>query len=75
MNAGVIGAGAVLLVKAMLPYALSFAGMAMLFVIVRDMVPDIMGDETSRMRNTMLVMGAYGAMVVFDSSINALTLK
>ena len=36
--AGVLGAAAVLAVKPLLPFALSFAACAMLFVIVRDMV-------------------------------------
>jgi ZIP family zinc transporter len=71
--AGVVGAAAVLMVQAMLPYALSYAGAAMLFVIVRDMIPDVMGDEATRMGNTMIVMLSYAAMVVFESAINAAT--
>lgn len=70
-HAGIIGAGAVLLVTAMLPYALSYAGAAMMFVIVRDMIPDIMGNEETRMANTIIVMLSYAAMAVFDSLINA----
>lgn len=59
------------MVEALLPYALSYAGAAMLFVIVRDMIPDVMANEETRMTNTMVVMLAYAAMVLFDSSVTA----
>lgn len=72
--AGIIGAASVMLVQKILPYALSYAGAAMLFVIVRDMIPDVMSRQETRMRNTMVVMGSYAAMVVFESAINTATM-
>ncbi len=66
-----VGAAAVLLVKAILPYALSYAGAAMLFVIIRDMIPDVMAEESTRMSHTMIIMLAYAVMNVFDAGIAA----
>jgi ZIP family zinc transporter len=56
--AGVIGAAAVLLSKPLLPYALSFAAGAMIFVVVEEVVP-----ESQREGNTDLA--TLGAMLGF----------
>ncbi|MCZ7661475.1 MAG: ZIP family metal transporter [Thermoleophilia bacterium] len=58
--AAVIGALAVLLARPILPYALSFAAGAMIFVVVEELVP-----ESQRGGNTDLAtMGAMGGFVV-----------
>lgn len=63
--AGVLGAGAVLLVRPILPYALSFAAGAMIFVVVEELIP-----ESQRGGNTDLAtMGAtvgFTIMMVLD---------
>jgi ZIP family zinc transporter len=56
--AGVIGAAAVILVQPALPYALSFAAGAMIFVVVEEVVP-----ESQRGGNTDLA--TMGAMIGF----------
>jgi len=56
--AAVIGAGAVFLARSILPYALSFAAGAMIFVVVEELVP-----ESQRGGNTDLA--TIGAMVGF----------
>lgn len=56
--AGVIGAAAVILMKPLLPYALSFAAGAMIFVVVEELIP-----ESHRKGNTDLA--TMGAMVGF----------
>ena len=56
--AAVIGAAAVILVKPVLPYALSFAAGAMIFVVVEELVP-----ESQREGNTDLA--TMGAMIGF----------
>jgi len=56
--AGVIGAAAVILMKPILPYALSFAAGAMIFVCVEELIP-----ESHRKGNTDLA--TMGAMVGF----------
>lgn len=56
--AGVIGAAAVVLMRPLLPYALSFAAGAMIFVVVEEVIP-----ESQRGGNTDLA--TMGAMVGF----------
>ena len=59
---GVIGAAAVMLVQTILPYALGFAGAAMLFVIVKDMIPDVLHEHDKRMYHTAIIMSSYVVM-------------
>lgn len=56
--AGVIGASAVILAQPILPYALSFAAGAMIFVVVEELIP-----ESQRGRNTH--EATAGAMIGF----------
>jgi ZIP family zinc transporter len=56
--AGVIGAAAVIIAQPILPYALSFAAGAMIFVVVEELVP-----ESQRGGNTDLATA--GAMIGF----------
>jgi ZIP family zinc transporter len=56
--AGVVGALAVLVSRAILPYALAFAAGAMIFVVVEDIIP-----EAHRKGNTDLA--TMGAMLGF----------
>ncbi len=56
--AGVIGAAAVIISQPILPYALSFAAGAMIFVVIEELVP-----ESQRGGNTDLATG--GAMIGF----------
>lgn len=56
--AGVIGAAMVLIMEPLLPYALSFAAGAMIFVVVEELIP-----ESHRKGNTDLA--TMGAMVGF----------
>jgi ZIP family zinc transporter len=63
--AAVIGAAAVLLAKPALPYALSFAAGAMIFVVVEELVP-----ESQRHGDTDLptigVMLGFAVMMLLD---------
>ncbi|MFH2052262.1 MAG: ZIP family metal transporter [bacterium] len=56
--AGVLGASAVLLMRPLLPYALSFAAGAMIYVVVEELIP-----ESQLQKNTDLA--TIGAMVGF----------
>jgi ZIP family zinc transporter len=66
--AGVIGAGAVLLIRPILPYALAFAAGAMIFVVVEELVP-----ESHLGRNpdvaTAGVMIGFSIMMVLDVAL------
>jgi ZIP family zinc transporter len=58
--AGVVGAAAVVLARPILPYALSFAAGAMIFVVVEELIP-----ESQRGGNTdIATMGAITGFVV-----------
>jgi ZIP family zinc transporter len=63
--AGVIGAAAVMLSRPVLPYALSFAAGAMIFVVIEELIP-----ESQRSGNTdIATMGAivgFAVMMVLD---------
>jgi len=63
--AGVIGAAAVIIAQPILPYALSFAAGAMIFVVIEELVP-----ESQRGGNTDLATGAaivgFAVMMILD---------
>ena len=63
--AGVIGAGAVLLAQPILPYALSFAAGAMIFVVVEDVVPESQSAGNIDLA-TMGAMIGFSVMMVLD---------
>jgi ZIP family zinc transporter len=63
--AGIIGAATVLISSAVLPYALSFAAGAMIFVVVEDIIPE----SQSGMHTDFATMGAMiglAVMMVLD---------
>ena len=66
--AGVLGAAAVLLMRPILPYALSFAAGAMIFVVVEELIP-----ESQREKNTdIATMGAmlgFAVMMTLDVAL------
>ena len=63
--AGVLGAVAVILVKPMLPYALSFAAGAMIFVVVEELIPESQAEKNTDIA-TMGVMLGFAVMMVLD---------
>jgi len=67
--AGIFGAGLVLLVKPILPYALAFAAGAMIFVVVEEVIP-----ESQRGKNTDLAtMGTiigFALMMLLDVGLS-----
>ncbi len=66
--AGVLGAFAVLMIKPMLPYALSFAAGAMIFVVVEELIPESQaGDETDL--STVGAMLGFATMMLLDVAL------
>lgn len=62
--AGVLGAAAVLLIRPLLPYALSFAAGAMIFVVVEELIP-----ESNRTNPDLATLGAmlgFTTMMILD---------
>ncbi len=66
--AGVAGSVLVLLVKPLLPYALSFAAGAMIFVVVEELIPEAQrGDETDL--STIGALLGFAAMMFLDVAL------
>jgi len=65
--AGVLGALLVVLIKPLLPYALSFAAGAMIFVVIEELIPESqMGNETDI--STIGAMIGFAVMMLLDVS-------
>lgn len=66
--AGVIGAFAVMMIKPMLPYALSFAAGAMIFVVVEELIPESqIGNETDL--STIGAMLGFAIMMLLEIAL------
>ena len=66
--AGVIGAGAVLLARPILPYALAFAAGAMIFVVVEEVVPESQCNGNQDLA-TMGAMIGFAVMMTLDVAL------
>jgi ZIP family zinc transporter len=66
--AGVIGASAVLLIEPMLPYALSFAAGAMIYVVVEELIPESQLKGNTDIA-TIGVMGGFAIMMALDVAL------
>lgn len=66
--AGVLGALAVILVQPLLPYALSFAAGAMIYVVVEELIPEAQNGEHSDMA-TLGVMLGFAVMMTLDVAL------
>lgn len=66
--AGVLGAAAVLLIQPLLPYALSFAAGAMIYVVVEELIPESQNGEHSDFA-TMGVMTGFAVMMMLDVAL------
>jgi len=71
--AGLLGAAMVIVIEPLLPYALAFAAAAMLFVIVKDMIPDALNSEgDASTMNTCWIMLGFIIMQVVSSLLEAM---
>ena len=66
--AGVLGAFAVISMRALLPYALSFAAGAMIFVVVEDLVPEAQQEGNTDIA-TMGAMLGFAVMMLLDVAL------
>ena len=66
--AGVIGAGAVVLCKPILPYALAFAAGAMIYVVVEELIPESHANGNADLA-TMGTMVGFAVMMVLDVAL------
>ncbi|ERM83343.1 dihydroorotate dehydrogenase [Rhodonellum psychrophilum GCM71 = DSM 17998] len=66
--AGVIGAIAVIYVQEILPYALSFAAGAMIFVVVEEVIPETQRDKYTDLA-VLGFMGGFTVMMILDVAL------
>ena len=68
--AGVIGAALIMLIQPLLPYALSFAAGAMIYVVVEELIPESqLGNETDL--STVGALAGFAAMMVLDVALTS----
>jgi ZIP family zinc transporter len=66
--AGVLGAGLVVLVQPLLPYALSFAAGAMIYVVVEELIPEAQQHGSSDF-STIGAMLGFAVMMLLDVAL------
>lgn len=66
--AGVIGAAAVLLMRPILPYALSFAAGAMIYVVVEELIPESQQDKNTDIATIGAMLG-FAVMMMLDVAL------
>lgn len=66
--AGVLGAAAVVLMRPILPYALSFAAGAMIFVVVEELIPESQAESNTDIA-TMGAMIGFAVMMTLDVAL------
>ena len=66
--AGVLGAAAVLLMRPILPYALSFAAGAMIYVVVEELIPESQQGHETHM-STFGAMLGFAIMMILDVAL------
>lgn len=66
--AGVLGAAAVILMKPILPYALSFAAGAMIYVVVEELIPESQLESNSDVATTGAMLG-FAVMMLLDVAL------
>jgi len=66
--AGVIGAAAVLLMRPILPYALSFAAGAMIFVVVEELIPESQTGKDTDIPTVGAMLG-FAVMMILDVAL------
>jgi ZIP family zinc transporter len=67
--AGVLGAAAVLLVEPLLPFALSFAAGAMIYVVVEELIPESQLDKKTDVATFGAMMG-FAVMMMLDVALS-----
>lgn len=63
-----VGAGAVLLVTPILPYALAFAAGAMIFVVVEELIPESQSSDNTDLATLGLMVG-FTIMMILDVAL------
>lgn len=67
--AAIIGASAVLLFRPLLPYALSFAAGAMIFVVIEELIPESQNNGNTDLA-TLSALAGFAIMMVLDVALS-----
>ena len=67
--AGVLGAAAVIIMKPILPYALSFAAGAMIYVVVEELIPEAQQEKHHSNVGTIGAMAGFAVMMLLDVAL------
>jgi ZIP family zinc transporter len=67
--AGVLGAVFVLQMRGIMPYALCFAGGAMIFVVVEELIPEAQRNAANIDLMTMATMAGFSVMMILDVAL------
>lgn len=67
--AGVLGAAAVLAMRPLLPYALSFAAGAMIYVVVEELIPESQSNKANTDIPTLGAMLGFAVMMLLDVAL------
>ncbi len=67
--AGVLGAVAVIAMKPILPYALSFAAGAMIYVVVEELIPEAQQEKHHSNVGTIGAMAGFAVMMLLDVAL------
>jgi ZIP family zinc transporter len=67
--AGVIGAAFVIYMESFLPYALSFAAGAMIFVVVEELIPESQQNQKNIDLVTLSTMLGFATMMTLDVAL------
>jgi zinc transporter, ZIP family len=67
--AGVLGAAAVILIRPILPYALSFAAGAMIYVVVEELIPEAQSNRLDTHSATFGAMAGFAIMMLLDVAL------
>lgn len=67
--AGVLGAAAVIAMKPILPYALSFAAGAMIYVVVEELIPEAQQEKHHSNVGTIGAMIGFSVMMLLDVAL------
>lgn len=66
--AGVLGAAVVLLMRPLLPYALSFAAGAMIFVVIEELIPESQAEKNNDIATLGAMLG-FAVMMTLDVAL------
>jgi ZIP family zinc transporter len=66
--AGLVGAGLVSLMQPLLPYALAFAAVAMIYVVVEEVIPESQAEGNADLATLGLMLG-FAVMMILDVAL------